>query len=226
MIPQHAASLRMEILRMDERLVWVNKPSGLLSVPGLGEWNQESVVTRLAREQGGWFKEAHRLDRDTSGVMLAARDADAHREMSRQFREREVEKRYVAVVAGHPKEERGRIDLPMRLDVDRRPWQIVDLKEGKPSVTEYEVLKCGRDAEGREIALVGLTPFTGRTHQLRVHLAAIGHAILGDDLYASEEVLRMSERLLLHAEMLTVTHPTTKERVRVESASGFGVSSS
>lgn len=197
-----AADRQLTILRMDERLVWVDKPSGLLSVPGLGEWNQDSVVTRLQKQWGGWFKEAHRLDRDTSGVMLVARDADAHREISRQFRERQVTKEYIAIVAGHVSAESGTIDLPIRADLDRRPWQIVDLEHGRPSKTAYMILARLLDSERRAVTRLQLTPLTGRTHQLRLHLAHQGHAILGDDLYAPPEVHGMGSRLMLHASVL------------------------
>lgn len=194
-------------------MVWIDKPTGMLSVPGLGDANQDCVVRRVAQRIGDWVREAHRLDQDTSGVMVLARDRRTHSELMRQFREREVRKRYEAVVLGRVDQQRGRIELPIRLDPDRRPRQVVDHRHGKAATTIYSVL--GRaflpaaEPGGSAVMVtrLRLVPLTGRTHQLRVHLAAIGFPILGDDLYATPEALRLADRLMLHATRLEVVDP-------------------
>lgn len=188
------------ILVHTARYVVVDKPSGMLSVPGKGEANQDCVAARLRAK----FLSAtgplivHRLDMDTSGLMVVALDADAHRELSRQFEQREVRKHYIAIVSGHPSLY-GVIDAPMRLDVDRRPIQIIDPIQGRPARTEYRVLETSDDASRIE-----LTPITGRTHQLRLHMAHIGHPILGDPFYGTRD---SAPRLMLHASYLAFTDP-------------------
>ncbi len=134
----------MRILFADAHLACVDKPSGLLSVPGRGEAKRDCVVARLA-ERFGWAREAHRLDLDTSGLMIVALDPAAHRDLCRQFRDRTVEKRYEAVVFGHPAVDCGVIDLPMRADIDRRPRQIVDHVRGRRAVTRFDVIERRRD---------------------------------------------------------------------------------
>lgn len=202
-------------LREDPELVWVDKPAGLLSVRGLGPENQDCVVARVA-DRFDWVREVHRLDQATSGILVLALNPQAHRELCRQFRERETEKEYEAVVDGSVGADSGIIDLPIRLDVDNRPRQIVDHEQGKQAETHFEVLD--RDQETTRLRLV---PVTGRSHQLRLHLASIGHPILGDDLYADEQVRMLADRLLLHATRLTVHHPSTGECITVESACPF-----
>ena len=158
----------------------------------------------------------HRLDRDTSGVMIMANDKESHRELSRQFQDREVEKRYEAIVFGLVKGDTGTIDLPIRKDMENPPKQCVDHEQGKPSLTNWKVLERLQDCTRLE-----LYPKTGRSHQLRLHLREIGHPILGDDLYASPSQQAMSNRLLLHATSLAVVHPVTKKRVVFESSIPF-----
>lgn len=192
----------------DEDIVVVSKPTLLLSVPGRGEDKQDCVVSRLERDFPG-IREVHRLDWETSGLMLLARNKAAHRELSRQFQEREVEKSYIAMVAGVPEGERGEIDLSLRCDWPNRPRQMVDPAQGKPSLTRWEQLGAGGDS-----SRLRLTPVTGRSHQLRVHLAAIGHPILGDRLYADDKAQGMAKRLLLHATALAFTHPSSGEGVQ------------
>jgi len=206
----------LDILRHDESLIWVDKPSGLLSVPGLGSENQDCVVRRAAVEFD-WVREVHRLDQATSGVMLLALNPSAHREMMRQFRERETGKGYEAIVFGVVEADEGLIDEPIRADIDDRPRQIVDYEYGKSAQTLYEVVKRYDNGTTR----LALTPLTGRTHQLRLHLATIGHPILGDDLYAPEDVAAMVSRLLLHAAWLEVMHPDTNQEIRVEALYPF-----
>ena len=192
----------LHILYQDEHIMVVNKPSGLLSVPGRLEEHKDSVMTRIQRD----FPQAesvHRLDMATSGVIVVALTKAAERELKRQFREREPAKQYVARVWGHPAAEQGMIDLPLICDWPNRPKQMVSVELGKPAQTEYQVLAYDTDNSAR----VQLKPITGRSHQLRVHLLALGHPILGDRFYAHLEALAMAPRLQLHAESLTITHP-------------------
>lgn len=192
----------LHILYQDEHIMVVNKPSGLLSVPGRLEEHKDSVMTRIQRD----FPQAesvHRLDMATSGVIVVALTKAAERELKRQFREREPAKQYVARVWGHPAAEQGMIDLPLICDWPNRPKQMVSVELGKPAQTEYQVLAYDADNSAR----VQLKPVTGRSHQLRVHLLALGHPILGDRFYAHPEALAMAPRLQLHAESLTITHP-------------------
>ena len=159
-------------------------------------------MTRIQRD----FPQAesvHRLDMATSGVIVVALTKAAERELKRQFREREPAKQYVARVWGHPAAEQGMIDLPLICDWPNRPKQMVSVELGKPAQTEYQVLAYDADNSAR----VQLKPITGRSHQLRVHLLALGHPILGDRFYAHPEALAMAPRLQLHAESLTITHP-------------------
>ncbi|AKF83431.1 ribosomal large subunit pseudouridine synthase A [Myxococcus fulvus 124B02] len=198
----------LSILFEDRWLVVVAKPHGLLSVPGREASLSDSVLTRLKAR----YPDAtgpllvHRLDLDTSGLLVAALDARTHSALQRQFVHREVHKRYVAWVDGIVTGEQGRIDFPMRVDLDDRPRQIHDPIHGKPAVTEWRVLERRGDR-----TRVAFFPLTGRTHQLRVHAAhplGLGAPIVGDRLYG-----RDGERLMLHAESLTLLHPGTSERV-------------
>ena len=192
----------LHILYQDAHIMVVNKPSGLLSVPGRLEEHKDSVMTRIQRD----FPQAesvHRLDMATSGVIAVALTKAAERELKRQFREREPSKRYVARVWGHPAAEKGVVDLPLICDWPNRPKQKVCFETGKAAQTEYEVLAWLDDNSAR----VALKPITGRSHQLRVHMLALGHPILGDGFYAHPEAKARAPRLLLHAESLTITHP-------------------
>ena len=180
----------------------VNKPSGLLSVPGRLEEHKDSVMTRIQRDYPQ-AESVHRLDMATSGVIVVALTKAAERELKRQFRERHPKKQYVARVWGHPSPAEGLVDLPLICDWPNRPKQKVCYETGKPAQTEYEVVEYAADNTARVV----LKPITGRSHQLRVHMLALGHPILGDRFYASPEARAMAPRLLLHAEMLTITHP-------------------
>lgn len=189
-------------LHRDSALIALDKPSGLLAVPGRGPDKADCLAVRVQR----WHpaaKVVHRLDRDTSGVMVMALTRQAERSLARQFQTRRVAKRYVAVVAGRVADDAGRIDLPLRKDMTRRYVHLVDHRQGKPAVTDYRVIDRLADRTRLE-----LTPITGRSHQLRVHLRAIGHPILGDPLYGDAA---SAARLMLHAERLELTHPTTGE---------------
>ncbi|KGL58003.1 bifunctional tRNA pseudouridine(32) synthase/23S rRNA pseudouridine(746) synthase RluA [Pantoea ananatis] len=192
----------LHVLYQDAHIMVVNKPSGLLSVPGRLDEHKDSVMTRIQRD----YPEAesvHRLDMATSGVIVVALTKAAERELKRQFREREPAKTYVARVWGHPAQEKGMVDLPLICDWPNRPKQKVCFDTGKSAQTDYQVVEYGDDNSAR----VALKPITGRSHQLRVHMLALGHPILGDGFYAHPEAKAMADRLLLHAESLTITHP-------------------
>ncbi len=193
----------IEVLYADDDLIAVDKPAGMLSVPGRGVDKQHCVVSALLAE---WpdARVVHRLDMATSGVMLLARGAAMQRALGALFAERAVDKCYVAVVAGRPQADEGRIDLPLSADWPRRPLQKVDRALGKPALTLWRVL--AHDAVGQTTRLQ-LQPVTGRTHQLRVHLCAVGLPILGDALYAPLPVQQRASRLLLHALELRLPHP-------------------
>ena len=203
------------VLHVDDDCLVVDKPSGLLSVPGRGAHLQDCLATRVQASFGDALV-VHRLDMATSGLMLFARGINAQRQLSRAFAQREVHKRYVAVVHGRIDAEQGEIDLPLIADWPNRPLQKVDREHGKPSLTRWRVIDAQADRTRLE-----LEPVTGRAHQLRVHLLAIGHPILGDALYAPPEVRAASDRLLLHAAQLRFAHPVSGEEMTVESAVPF-----
>lgn len=207
----------INILYSDDMLLVVEKPSGLLSVPGRGEDKQDCLVSRLQHKYPHALI-VHRLDLETSGVMILAKTKASHRQLSLQFQEREVQKRYIAVVDGLVREASGLIDLPLICDWPNRPRQIVDHEAGKPSLTRFKVLIRNIEAETTRLEL---EPETGRSHQLRVHLQALGYPILGDRLYANEEQQAMAPRLLLHALSLSFVHPETAEPMRFISAPSF-----
>ncbi len=207
--------MSIQVFYADEDILVVDKPTLLLSVPGRGPEKQDCLVGRLT-EQYGEVLVVHRLDWETSGLMVLARNKAAHRNLSIQFQEREVSKQYIAVVYGHLDEERGEVDLPLICDWPNRPRQMVDLEKGKPSLTRWELQGKG-DSRSRVL----LSPLTGRSHQLRVHMLSMGHPILGDPLYAEGEALRMAERLLLHATALGFSHPATAEAMAFESPPPF-----
>ncbi len=206
--------MKLEVLYQDSDLFVVNKPAGLLSVPGRGADKFDSVATR-AQQMTGDALVVHRLDCHTSGVMLMARGKAAQVELSRQFHDRETEKDYIAVVEGIVLDEQGVIDLPMRCDIDNRPRQIIDFEHGKQAVTRWKKLSV----QNHTTRLL-LQPVTGRSHQLRVHCQSMGHAIVGDTLYGGGQALAQP-RMLLHAQTLRFTHPQTGERMCVESVCEF-----
>jgi len=208
---------------LDEALVVVDKPSGLLSVPGRGADRADCMLSRADARWPG-LKVVHRLDMATSGLLVLARTEAAQRQLSIAFADRQTLKRYVAVVHGLMAQDAGDIDLPLITDWPRRPLQKVCHDQGKPSLTRYEVMS--RD-EARGQTRVALTPVTGRTHQLRVHMLAIGHAIVGDPLYGPDGLtpegrLRApAGRLLLHAEHLAMPHPNDGRPMRWTSPAPF-----
>ena len=191
------------IVHADDSLLVLDKPAGLLTQPGRGEHLHDSLATRVQAAFGDALI-VHRLDMATSGLIVLARGREMHARLSRQFRERRVQKHYVAVVDGRVAAEGGEIDLPLAADWPNRPRQKVDAVGGKPSRTLYRVI--GHDpAQG--CTRVALQPVTGRSHQLRVHLLALGHPIVGDALYADARVRDAAPRMLLHASELAFEHP-------------------
>ena len=211
----------LQILHADDSLLVLNKPPGLLSVPGRGEDKQDC----LSRRVQSVYPDAlvvHRLDMATSGLMLMARGAAMQRAMSLLFERREVRKRYVAMVDGQlapapTADGWGLIDLPIAVDWPRRPLRTIDTA-GKPSQTRWRNLAFNSEAH---CTRVELEPITGRSHQLRVHLLALGHPILGDTLYAPDAVQARSPRLLLHATALRLAHPATGELLTFENPPDF-----
>lgn len=184
-------------------------------MPGRGTDKLDCLATRV---QSRWPEalNVHRLDRDTSGLIVMARDPDTHRQLSGQFERREVEKEYVAVVAGAIAGDSGTISAPLVKDFEHPPRHKIDFEVGRPATTEWRVV--ARETDRTRVSLV---PLTGRSHQLRVHLASLGHPILGDPLYAPAEVASLAPRLLLHAEALTFAHPTTAERMMFRAPAEF-----
>lgn len=198
-----------EIIYADSDILIVSKPAELLSVPGRRPEHQDCLISRVQQS----YPEAlivHRLDMSTSGVMILARNSATHRELSRQFEQRLVQKSYLAVASGRVQPLTGRIDLPLSRDWPNRPKQRVDHAAGKAAQTYFRVLTYDSASDTTRIEL---KPITGRTHQLRVHMLALGHPILGDDLYADEATLKKADRLLLHAYSLEITHPATKKKM-------------
>ena len=195
------------LIHADHALLVVNKPGGLLSVPGRGSDKQDCLIKRVQAD----YPDAlivHRLDFDTSGLLVIARGKAMHRRLSILFQDRRVEKRYIAVVDGELAKNSGEVCLPLIVDWPNRPRHKVDFATGKPSLTRYRVLSY--DAV-ENCSRLELTPETGRTHQLRVHLQALGHPILGDSLYADPMTRVKADRLLLHAEYLAFAHPESGE---------------
>jgi tRNA pseudouridine32 synthase/23S rRNA pseudouridine746 synthase len=199
----------LAILHKDDALLVLNKPSGLLSVAGRGADKQDCLTLRVQAEYPQAMN-VHRLDMDTSGIMVMARDRSVHRQLSRLFQAREVHKHYVAVVDGRMQQSAGEIVFPLTADWPNRPRQKVDYQNGKPSTTRFSVMH--HDAR-ENTTRVDLAPETGRTHQLRIHLQTLGHAILGDTLYAGRAVREKADRFLLHATSLSYRHPLSGEQL-------------
>lgn len=204
----------LEVLHEDQHLIIVNKPGGLLSVPGKGAHLADCLLTRVQQA----FPTAllvHRLDRDTSGVMVFAATAHAQRHLGLQFEKRQIKKIYVARVAGQLSPDTGEVDLPLIVDWPNRPLQKVCQETGKPALTEWKVVRK-LDEETR----VRLFPQTGRSHQLRVHMQALGHPILGDPFYATGPALD-HPRLMLHSEELRLRHPEGGRGMRFRATAPF-----
>ncbi len=202
---------QIKILAVDPDFLIINKPSGLLSVPGRHPQNRDSVIARLQQDYPS-AAIVHRLDFDTSGIMVIPLNKAALSHISKQFQARIVTKHYTAVVAGLIEKEEGRIDLPIAADPDNRPKYKICPTTGKPSLTEYQVLS--RDIH-QNATRVYLHPITGRSHQLRLHLQAIGHPILGCVFYGGD-FAQAAPRLLLHATDISFAHPRTGQTLRFE----------
>ncbi len=204
---------------VDDALIVADKPAGLLSVPARGAERQDCLATRVQAA----YPDAlivHRLDMATSGLILLARGAEMLRALSLGFERRLVGKTYVALVHGHLADDSGEIDLPLAADPAHRPRQIVDAVQGRRALSRYRVLdRYGRGATA--MSRVELKPVTGRTHQLRVHLQAIGHPIVGDPLYAAPDSAARHGRLHLHAAAIAFIHPRTRLPLCVDSAPPF-----
>jgi len=210
------------IVHHGDDLIALNKPSGLLCQPGLGPALADSLITRV---QHHWPQAqlVHRLDRDTSGLILVALTPELHRALSRLFAERQVLKRYVADVHGVPLEAQGLIELPIAKRQHRPPLYGVD-SAGKPCITGWRLLEVIRPTgQNSALSRLELEPRTGRSHQLRVHLRAIGHPIVGDPLYG-EQAAGGSERLHLHACVLQMHHPLTCRTMLLEAPVPFQLS--
>jgi tRNA pseudouridine32 synthase/23S rRNA pseudouridine746 synthase len=193
------------VLHQDQQLVVLDKPSGLLTVPGKAIEHRDSLAVRVQRV---WpdARVVHRLDMATSGIVVMALGAESQRHLNRQFETRKTTKIYHALIWGEPVDDQGVVDLSLRCDWPNRPKQMVDPVQGKPSQTHWRVLRrLGSYSE------IELTPITGRSHQLRVHMLSMGHPILGDRLYAHEQALAMAPRLQLHASELSLFQPTSNE---------------
>ncbi|HEX4144827.1 MAG TPA: RluA family pseudouridine synthase [Pirellulales bacterium] len=196
-----------QIVYQDDDLLVLDKPSGLLAVPGRGADLQDCLSARVQARLPSALV-VHRLDRDTSGLMIMALNSAAQRELSRQFAERLVEKRYIAIVFGCPQALAGTIDLPMRKDFDHPPRHMIDPVHGRPAHTAWRLIERSADRSRLEVE-----PLTGRSHQIRLHLATLGHPILGDNLYAHDLARSTSPRLLLHAAQLSLSHPADGRRI-------------
>ena len=211
--PREVSEDELTIVHRDERFLVLHKPAGLLSTPARDERLTDSLIARVQRT----FPEAlavHRLDLDTSGLLLVALDLQTYRLLQAQFLSREVHKRYVALLEGNLAKDEGLIELPLRVDLDQRPRQLVDFEHGKPALTKFQVLS--RDGKRTRVAFF---PLTGRTHQLRVHAAhqqGLGVPIVGDRLYGTPDT-----RLHLHAESLRFRHPLTGATIDLELAAPF-----
>lgn len=203
----------LKVIHLDDQVIVVDKPAGLLSVPGKLEGRRDCLETRLRAAYWDALL-VHRLDCDTSGVMIFARNKVAQGFLGQEFEQRRAKKAYVALVAGVMAEDRGRVDLPIGSDWEFRPRQKVDYVNGRSAITDWEVIER-QDGRTR----VRLAPQTGRSHQLRVHMLALGHPILGDPIY-SEDAERYP-RLMLHAEQLGLHHPGTKAWVEYRAECPF-----
>ena len=201
--PEHKG---LAILYLSAQLIVVNKPSGLLSVPGRGAGKEDCLSRRVQAEVPDAMI-VHRLDMGTSGIVVMGRGAKAQRELSVMFQDRRVRKRYHALVDGQwTAAVTGAIELPINVDWPNRPKRKVDHAMGQPSLTRYRVLDT---SVTHAVSRIELEPMTGRTHQLRVHMQAMGHPILGDDFYGTPASCTKADRLMLHACRIELSHPET-----------------
>lgn len=203
------------ILYEDSDLLLVRKPTLLLSIPGRHPLNKDCLITRL-QQRYPTASIVHRLDLDTSGIMVIPLNKPTHAHISRQFQQREVRKTYYAMVYGVVEPDEGEVNLPITCDWERRPLQKICHERGRASLTYFEVLERHQDR-----CRLLLKPVTGRSHQLRIHMRELGHPILGCDMYAHDTALGMAERLMLHAATLEFTHPTTGQWLQGECPPDF-----
>lgn len=207
---------QIRIVYQDEHLLVVDKPEFLLSVPGRGPDNSDSVISRLQQDYPT-ARIVHRLDLDTSGIMIVPLSAAALSALGRMFQFRQIKKEYHALVFGTPHDQHGCIELPIARDWRHRPRQKIDFINGKAARTDYHKLATLDQTACRLL----LRPYSGRSHQLRIHLRSVGHPILGCDLYAHAAAYEMSPRLMLHATRLRFAHPITAQLVDIQSAPPF-----
>ena len=212
-----ATNQAYHILYQDEALLVVDKPTKLLTVPGRHPANRDCLISRVQCEFPG-AQVVHRLDYDTSGIVLLPLTKKALSALSKQFQARTISKLYTARVAGQLSAAAGEINLPIAPDAERRPLYKICQLTGKPSLTRYRVLEY---RAGDDSTLVELEPVTGRSHQLRLHLAAIGHPILGDSLYAPNDIAGAAPRLLLHATRIEFVHPLTGKLLQLQAPVSF-----
>jgi len=205
----------LPVLHVDDQILVLDKPTGLLTVPGRAAEHADCLEAR-ARIVYPDARIIHRLDMDTSGVIVMALTPHAQRHIGLQFEKRQTRKTYIALVAGQVSEQSGQVDQPLIADWPNRPKQHIDHEHGKRAITDWTVLERGPDH-----TRLALTPLTGRSHQLRVHSAFLGHPILGDNLYAPEAVLAARDRLCLHAQSLGFRHPDGGEPVDFTSPPPF-----
>tara|TARA_B110000438_G_scaffold220569_1_gene213663 strand:+ start:10904 stop:11587 length:684 start_codon:yes stop_codon:yes gene_type:complete len=219
-IYQPPMSPYLDIIYQDNDIVVLNKPSGLLTVPGRLPEHQDCLQNRVLKVLPT-ATVVHRLDMATSGIILMALNKPAHVAISRQFEKRLTQKSYIARVFGKVESAQGSVDQPLICDWPNRPKQKVDHEQGKAALTHYKVLSYRENKDNQITTLLELTPITGRSHQLRVHMLFIGHPIIGDRLYAHEQALNGSNRLQLHAKMLQIAHPVTEKTLAFTKACPF-----
>lgn len=215
LVPHSQSPIRL--IYEDTDLLLIDKPHHLLSVPGRHPLNHDSLIRRLQPRYPD-VQAVHRLDLDTSGLMVVPKRRESLSELARQFQRRQIEKEYTAIVWGELAEDRGSIDLPIATDWPNRPKQIICEERGKHALTHFEVL-----IRGNNRSLIKLKPVTGRSHQLRIHMQSLGHPIIGCDMYAHPEALEASDRLLLHATRLKLCAPSTGNWLSAFSPIPFGL---
>ena len=211
----------LKIVYQDTALVAIDKPSGLLSVPGRGADRSDCAWSRVQSHAASDALVVHRLDMDTSGLLVFGRGAAVQRALSAAFADRTTHKTYVALVVGHVQDDTGEVDLPLICDWPARPRQKVDHVSGKPALTRWQVMTRSCDMQTLPWTRMALTPMTGRTHQLRVHMMALGHPIMGDQLYAPSPLRDAAPRLMLHAQSLEVPHPVSGSTLALHCAAPF-----
>lgn len=210
----------LKILYLDDDIVVLSKPSGLLSVAGKDPAHRDCLEARV-QEQFPSARLVHRLDLETSGLFLMALNKKAQAHINLQFEKRRTTKRYIANIWGHIDGESGHVDLPIIVDWHYRPRQIVCHQNGRSAQTDWQVLKRGKLSCGTPYTRVLLKPVTGRSHQLRVHMAELGHPVLGDVFYANDKAEKAVDRLRLHAEALTIYHPNDNRLITFFDPSPF-----